>query len=165
MRFTRNHKTSLTREYLYPLYIVPTPGPCIMRFLGLGKSLINWISHYVNIHVLQIYSNSAILFTYQISYMWIFARYIIFSLALVESIHTKWIRIVHYGVFVYEKILSKGQIISKCFFVSSISSNKSTWGIIVVKSNSFVRLLEEIEDIKNPFEIIWPLTMNNSPDK
>ena len=42
--------------------------------------------------------------------------------------------------------------------VSSISSKKkSTWGIIVVKSNSFVRFLEEIEDIKNHFEINWPL--------
>ena len=35
--------------------------------------------------------------------------------------------------------------------------NKSTWGIIVVKSNSFVRFSEEIEDIKKPFEIISPL--------
>ena len=33
----------------------------------------------------------------------------------------------------------------------------STWGVIVVKSNSFVRFLVEIEDTKNHFEIIWPL--------
>ena len=37
------------------------------------------------------------------------------------------------------------------------NENKSTWGIIVVKSNFFVLFLEEIEDIKNPLEIIRPL--------
>ena len=56
-------------------------------------------------------------------------------------------------------------MISKGFLMSSISSkktteNKSTWSIIVVKSNSFVRFLEEIEEIKNLFEIIWPLEQN-----
>ena len=56
----------------------------------------------------------------------------------------------------------KGQIISKWFFgvfnfLQKTNENKSTWGIIVVKSNSFVRFLEEIEDIKTPFEINWPL--------
>ena len=61
-----------------------------------------------------------------------------------------------------QKQEAKGQIISKCFFVvfdflQKTNENKSTWGIILVKSNSFVRFLEEIEDIKNPFEIIWPL--------
>ena len=59
----------------------------------------------------------------------------------------------------------KGQIISKWFFgdfdfQQKTNENKSIWGIIVVKSNSFVRFLEEIEDIKNPFEIIWPLARN-----
>ena len=44
------------------------------------------------------------------------------------------------------------------FLRSSISSkktneNKSTRGIIVVKSNLFVRFLEEIDDPKNHFEI------------
>ena len=39
-------------------------------------------------------------------------------------------------------------------FLQKTNENKSTWGIIVVKSNSFVRFLEEIEYIKNPFEII-----------
>ena len=57
---------------------------------------------------------------------------------------------------------AKGQIISKWFFgvfdfLQKTNENKSTWGIIVVKSNSFVRFLEEIEDTKNHFEIIWPL--------
>ena len=45
-------------------------------------------------------------------------------------------------------------------FLQKTNENKSNWGIIVVKANSFVRFfLEEIEDIKNPFEIIWPLDM------
>ena len=35
-----------------------TPGPRIMRFLGLGKIRIKWISHYVNIHLMLIYSTS-----------------------------------------------------------------------------------------------------------
>ena len=39
-----------------------------------------------------------------------------------------------------------------------MNENKSTEGIIVVKLNSFVRFLEEIEDTKKHFEIIWPLT-------
>ena len=52
----------------------------------------------------------------------------------------------------------KGQIISKwCIgvfdFLQKTNENKSISGIIVVKSNSFVRFLEEIEDIKTPFEI------------
>ena len=29
--------------------------------------------------------------------------------------------------------------------------------VVVVKMNSFVHFLGEFEDIKNPFEIIWPL--------
>ena len=79
-------------------------------------------------------------------------------------------------------LVCKGQIISKWFFgvfgfLQKTNENKSTWGIIVVKSNSFVRFLEEIEDIKNPFEINWPLrtnqiksfmillTFNNSPQQ
>ena len=32
---------------------------------------------------------------------------------------------------------------------------------MVVKSNSFVRFLEEIDDPKNPFEINWPLAILN----
>ena len=60
------------------------------------------------------------------------------------------------------KNLAKGQIISKWFFdvfdfLQKTNENKSTWSIIVVKLNSFVRFLEEIEAIKNPFEIISPL--------
>ena len=58
--------------------------------------------------------------------------------------------------------VSKGQIISIWFFdvfdfLQKTNENKLIWGIIVVKSNSFVRFLEEIEDIKTPFEINWPL--------
>ena len=60
------------------------------------------------------------------------------------------------------QVISKGQIISKCFFgvfdfLQKTNENKSTWGAIVVKLNSFVRFLEEIEDTKNHFETIWPL--------
>ena len=56
----------------------------------------------------------------------------------------------------------KGQIISKWFFGvfdfhQKTNENKSTLGIIVVKSNSLVCFLEEIKDTKNHFEIIWPL--------
>ena len=58
-------------------------------------------------------------------------------------------------------LCTKGQIISKWFFgvfylLPKTNENKSIWGIIVVKSNSFVHFLEEIEDIKTPFEINWP---------
>ena len=42
-------------------------------------------------------------------------------------------------------------------FLQKTNENKSTFGILVVKSNAFVHFLEEIEDVKNPFEIIWPL--------
>ena len=51
---------------------------------------------------------------------------------------------------------SKGQLISKWFFgvvdfLQKTNINKSTCGIIVVKSNLFVRFLEEIDDPKNHF--------------
>ena len=64
-----------------------------------------------------------------------------------------------------EVVPPKGQIISKWFlgvfdFLQKMNENKSIWGIIVVKSNSFIRFLEEIEDIKPPFEINRPLEMN-----
>ena len=57
---------------------------------------------------------------------------------------------------------TKGQLISKSFFgvvdfLQKTNENKSTWGIIVVKSNSFVRFLEEIDDPKNHFEINWQI--------
>ena len=60
---------------------------------------------------------------------------------------------------------TKGQIISKWFFgafdfLQKTNENKSIWGIIAVKSNSFVHSLEEIEDIKTPFEINWPLKVS-----
>ena len=56
----------------------------------------------------------------------------------------------HFGVnmsFLFH-LLFKGQWISKCFFgvfdfFQKMKENKSTWGIIVVKLNSFVRFLEE----------------------
>ena len=57
---------------------------------------------------------------------------------------------------------SKGQLISKCLFgvfnfFQKMNENKLTWGIIVVKSNSFVRFLEETSAWKNYFEFVWPL--------
>ena len=59
-------------------------------------------------------------------------------------------------------MLIKGQLISKWFlgvvdFPPKTNENKSTWGTIVVKSNLFVRFLEEIDDLKKHFEINWPL--------
>ena len=46
--------------------------------------------------------------------------------------------------------------------VSSNSPKKQTNKFIeVVKTNSFVRFLRELEDTKSPFEIIWPLENMN----
>ena len=58
--------------------------------------------------------------------------------------------------------LSKGQLISKCLFgvfnyFQKTNKNKSTWGTIVVKSNSFVRFLEETSAWKYHFDFVWPL--------
>ena len=52
-------------------------------------------------------------------------------------------------------VYTKGQLISKWFFgvvdfLQKTNENKSTWGIIV-KSNSFIRFLEEIDDPQKPF--------------
>ena len=59
-------------------------------------------------------------------------------------------------------MIYKGQLISKLIFgvfkfFQKTNENKSTWGIIVVKSNFFVRFLEELRILKSPFEINWPL--------
>ena len=58
--------------------------------------------------------------------------------------------------------ITKGQLISKCLigafnFFQKTNENKSTWGIIVVKSNSFVRFLEEFTAWQFAFEFYWPL--------
>ena len=50
----------------------------------------------------------------------------------------------------------KGHLISKCLFgvfnfSQKTNENKSTWGIIVVKSNFFVRFFGRIEDTKKSF--------------
>ena len=55
-----------------------------------------------------------------------------------------------------------GQLISKCLFgvfnfFQKTNENKSTTGTIVVKSNSFVRFLEETSAWKNHFDFVWPL--------
>ena len=57
---------------------------------------------------------------------------------------------------------SKGQLISKWFFgvvdfLQKTNENKSTWGIIVVKSNLFVRFSEETSVWKKYFDFVWPL--------
>ena len=57
----------------------------------------------------------------------------------------------------------KGQLISKCLFgvfkfFQKTNENKSTWDIIVVKSDFFVRFLEELRITKSPCKINWPLT-------
>ena len=48
------------------------------------------------------------------------------------------------SIHIKKKFVCKGQIISKWFFgvfdfLQKMNENQSTWGIIVVKSNSFVR--------------------------
>ena len=62
----------------------------------------------------------------------------------------------------FMRFFSKGQLISKCLFgvfkiFQNTNENKSTWGIIVVKANFFVRFLEELRIPKSSFEINWPL--------
>ena len=56
---------------------------------------------------------------------------------------------------------TKSQLILKCLFSvfdfsQKTNENNSTWGIIVVKSNFFVRFLRELRMPKSPFEINWP---------
>ena len=57
--------------------------------------------------------------------------------------------------------IHKGQLNSKCLFDTfnifpKMNENKSTWGFIVVKSNSFVCFLEETLAWKNHFHFVWP---------
>ena len=55
-------------------------------------------------------------------------------------------------------VFAKGQLISKWFLVSSNSSKKRmNEFFLLLQRHVFVRFLEEIEDTKNHFEIIWPL--------
>ena len=42
-------------------------------------------------------------------------------------------------------------------FFQKTNENKSTWGIIVVKANLFVRFLEELSAWKNHDDFVWPL--------
>ena len=61
----------------------------------------------------------------------------------------------------------KGHLISKWFFgvfdfFKKLNENKSTWGIIVVKSNSFVHFLEESAAWKNHYDFVWPLVTKMS---
>ena len=45
-------------------------------------------------------------------------------------------------------------------FFQKTNENKSTWGIIIVKSNSFIRFLEETSAWKNHFDFVWPLNIH-----
>ena len=57
-------------------------------------------------------------------------------------------------------VLSKGQVISKRFLGSSISSKKPTKKFVFTTMRIvFVRFLEEIDDLKKHFEINWPLEL------
>ena len=58
--------------------------------------------------------------------------------------------------------LFKGQLISKWLlgvvdFLQKTNENKSTWGIIVVKSNLFIPFFERNVGLKNNFDFVWPL--------
>ena len=62
---------------------------------------------------------------------------------------------------------TKCQLISKCLFgvfnfIQKTNENKSTWGIIVVKSYSFVHFLEEFTPWQFAFEFYWPLVLKSS---
>ena len=51
----------------------------------------------------------------------------------------------------------------KDFLVSSNSPKKQTNEFaVVVKTNLFVRFLGEFKDTKSPFEMIWPLQLNEN---
>ena len=57
----------------------------------------------------------------------------------------------------FQKLSFKGQLISKCYFgifnfFQKTNKNKSTWGFIVVKLNSFVHFLEETLNLKKLFQ-------------
>ena len=46
-------------------------------------------------------------------------------------------------------------------FFQKMKENKSTWSIIVAKSNSFVRFLDESSAWKNHYYFVWPLAWYN----
>ena len=61
---------------------------------------------------------------------------------------------------------SKGQIILKCLFgvfnfLQKMNKNKSTWGFIAVKQNSFIHFLEKTSAWKNNFDFFWPLVISS----
>ena len=63
-------------------------------------------------------------------------------------------------IFVLKTYLSKGQIISKLFLVSFISSKRRMkTSYHSSKKTTFVCFLEEFEDTKNYFKINWLLQM------
>ena len=44
-------------------------------------------------------------------------------------------------------------------FFQKTNENKSNWGIVIVKSNSLVRFLEESSAWKNDYDFVWPLIL------
>ena len=63
-----------------------------------------------------------------------------------------------YFYYNFRKNISRGHLISKCLFgvftfFQKMNENKPT----VVKSNLFVRFLEEMSAWKNHFNFVWPL--------
>ena len=68
-----------------------------------------------------------------------------------------WVR-PRVGLIVHQKFSAKGQLISKWFFEMVDFLQKTNKTIrLLVKMNSFVRFLEEIDDPINHFEINLPL--------
>ena len=75
---------------------------------------------------------------------------------LMNAIHTHKGRF-HKGFFLNWISKNPETVARKENFFQRTNENKSTWGIIVVKSNSFVHFLEETSAWKNHFHYVWPL--------
>ena len=56
-----------------------------------------------------------------------------------------------------DMIIDKGSFFCVFNFFQKTNENKSTWGIIVVKSILFVLFLEESSAWKNHYDFVWPL--------
>ena len=65
--------------------------------------------------------------------------------------------------FMYLKVSwFRNGFLGSSIFLQKTNENKSTWGNIVVKLNSFVRFLEETLAWKNHFDFVWPLVVSHS---
>ena len=78
-----------------------------------------------------------------------------------DYVHAKAFKIVlRHALTDFLYVIPKGQLILKCFLVSSISSKNERKQVKLRYHSSkveFVRFLEEIDDPKNHFEIKLPL--------